>query len=126
MLHRVHVALDLGAFVSLRAVIRLIRDDQIYGSSLTDRDMVKMVTSNPADAIAWTDKVGRVKKGLYADLSVYTKKPGNAYRSVIDATERDVRMVLVGGDPLFGDEAMLHEVGLDAVGARAGARPGSG
>jgi len=80
---------------------------QVYGGSLTDRDMVKMVTSNPADAIAWTDKVGRVRKGLYADLAVYTKKPGTAYRSVIDATEKDVRLVLVGGDALFGDEPVM-------------------
>ncbi len=80
---------------------------QIYGNSLTDRDMIKMVTTNPADAIAWTEKVGRVKKGLYADLAVYTKKPGTPYRSIIDATEKDVRLVVVGGDALYGDEAVM-------------------
>ncbi len=80
---------------------------QAWSKALSDRDMVKMVTSNPADAIAWTQYAGRIRPGLQADLAVYTKKPGSAYRSVIDATEKDVKLVLIGGDPLYGDTAAM-------------------
>jgi len=82
---------------------------QLYHSVLKDRDMVKMVTANPADAIGWSGYVGRIKPGLYADLAVYTKRPAagrtavSAYRALIDAGEDDVRLVMVGGDPLYGD-----------------------
>lgn len=83
---------------------------QVYGNALTDRDMVQMVTTNPSDAIGWTGKVGRIKQGLAADLAVYTKKPGTPYRSVLDATEKDVRLVVVGGDPLYGDAAVMKKL----------------
>lgn len=76
---------------------------QAWGQALADRDMVQMVTSNPADAIGWSQYAGRIRAGLYADLAVYTRKPGSAYRSIIDATEKDVKLVLIGGDPLYGD-----------------------
>ena len=36
--------------------------------------------------------------------------PPSPYRSLIDATERDVRLVLVGGDPLEGDQALVDQL----------------
>src|SRR4051794_17666207 len=33
--------------------------------------------------------------------------PKNPYRALIDATERDVRLTTVGGDPLAGDVAVM-------------------
>jgi len=76
--------------------------------ALADRDLVQMVTTNPADAIGWTRFVGRIRPGLIADLAVYTKRSGSAYRSIIDATEKDVRLVMVGGDPLYGDLPVME------------------
>ena len=84
---------------------------QIYGKFFSDRDMLKMVTANPADAVGFTDKVGRIKAGLYADLAVYTKRStGSAYRAVIDGTEADVRLVVIGGDPLYGDATVMKKL----------------
>lgn len=83
---------------------------QAYKNAFTDRDIVQMVTSNPADSIGWTDKVGRLKKGLVADVAVYQKKPGSAYRAIIDATEKDVHLVVIGGDPLYGDAPVMKQL----------------
>jgi len=81
-----------------------LMNKQAYHSVLTDRDIIKMVTANPADAIGWTGYVGRIRPGLYADLAVFTRRTtGTAYRALIDGGEKDVRLVMVGGDPLYGD-----------------------
>ncbi len=80
-----------------------------------DRLIVDMVTRNPARAVRWQDQVGSIEPGKSADLLVITKPkqiskvgvPASPYRSLIDATERDVRLVLVGGDPLVGDMDLM-------------------
>jgi hypothetical protein len=56
--------------------------------------------------------------GKVADLFVITKPshghgpdlPPSPYRTLIDATERDVRLVLVGGDPLVGDRDLMDQL----------------
>jgi len=76
-----------------------------------DRLLVDMVTRNPARTVRWDDEVGSVEAGKTADLVVITPagrapregRTSSPYRSLIDATERDVRLVLVGGEPLAGD-----------------------
>jgi hypothetical protein len=81
-----------------------------------DRTLVEMVTRNPARTLRWTPYVGSVEPGKRADLLVITKAddaaarglPDSPYRALIDATEQDVRMVLVGGDPLAGDVGVMQ------------------
>ncbi len=96
--------------VELKVLDRL--NQQVWGNYFSTRDMVQMVTTNPADAIGWTKYVGRLQVGLYADIAVFTKQTASTdpYRSVIDATERDVRLVLVGGDPLYGDVTLMKKL----------------
>jgi len=80
-----------------------------------DRRIVEMVTVNPAKTLRWQDKLGSIEQGKFADILVFSAPdqppsetiPDSPYRSLIDATERDVRLVLVNGEPLAGDlEAM--------------------
>ena len=92
-------------------------DVGLAGESL-DRALVAMVTRNPAQAIRWDREVGTVEAGKVADLLVLsppagTPTPGSVgspYRSLIDATERDVQLVLVGGDPLAGSPALMKQL----------------
>jgi hypothetical protein len=84
---------------------------QAWRYFFSDRDMVQMVTSNPADAINWGKFVGRIRPGLHADIAVFRKRTGlPAYRSIIDATEKDVKLVLIGGDPLHGDVSLMEQL----------------
>ena len=86
-------------------------NQQIWGNFFSTHDMLQMVTTNPADAIGWTNYVGRLEVGLYADIAVFAKNAStDPYRSVIDATEKDVRLVLVGGDPLYGDVDLMKKL----------------
>jgi 5-methylthioadenosine/S-adenosylhomocysteine deaminase len=76
-----------------------------------DRLLVDMVTINAARAIRWDDQVGSIEVGKMADLLVISHPyppawpdlPPSPYRSLIDATEADVSLVLVGGEPVAGD-----------------------
>jgi cytosine/adenosine deaminase-related metal-dependent hydrolase len=81
---------------------------RVYTRPLTPRELVAMVTRNPARAIGWQRRVGRIVPGLRADLLVL--EPGGArdpYRRLVDATEADVALVTVDGDPLAGDVSTL-------------------
>jgi hypothetical protein len=66
---------------------------------------------NPAKTLRWSQNVGTIEVGKFADLMVIRKPnhpsteelPDSPYRNLIDATEKDVELVLVGGQPLAGD-----------------------
>jgi 5-methylthioadenosine/S-adenosylhomocysteine deaminase len=87
-----------------------------------DRSLVDMVTRNPALTLRDFDTIGSVEVGKNADL-LLIRRPSldngettpNVYRELIDATERDVRLVLVDGDPLAGDVGLMRQLkGRDA------------
>jgi 5-methylthioadenosine/S-adenosylhomocysteine deaminase len=80
-----------------------------------DRALVDMVTRNPARTLGWYDRLGSIEAGKIADLVLLRRPdhspahglPRSEYRDLIDATERDVRLVLVGGEPLAGEVELL-------------------
>jgi 5-methylthioadenosine/S-adenosylhomocysteine deaminase len=81
-----------------------------------DRLLVEMVTINAARAVRWDDRVGSIETGKVADLLIISDPhtpatphvPPSPYRSLIDATEADVALVLVGGVPVAGDIAIIE------------------
>lgn len=81
-----------------------------------DRTLVEMATRNPARTVRAFDRIGSVEAGKLADLLVIRRPaasptggmPDSPYRSLLDATERDVRLVLVGGAPLAGDVDLMQ------------------
>jgi len=80
-----------------------------------DKLLIEMVTTNPSKTLRWTNEVGSIEEGKVADLIVITKPthptapglPDSPYRNLIDATEKDVRLVLVNGEPLSGDVEVM-------------------
>jgi len=78
-----------------------------YDGLLSHQDIVEMVTCNPADAVCWTDFAGRIKPGIYADLFVISDPGGDPFAALVNATEDDVSLVFVGGDPLYGDSLYM-------------------
>lgn len=81
-----------------------------WGRVISDQELVRMVTLNPSIALGLDDKIGRIKAGYYADLAVFRKRGTDPYRSLIESIERDVRLVIVGGMPYYGDRALLAAV----------------
>ena len=62
--------------------------------------------------------MGEIAPGKYADVLVLKRPadsptggmPDSPYRNLIDATERDVHLVLVGGDPVAGDPGVMRSL----------------
>jgi 5-methylthioadenosine/S-adenosylhomocysteine deaminase len=83
-----------------------------------DELLVRMVTTNPAKTLRWNTHVGSIEAGKTADLMMITKPaqgppggiPDSPYRQLIDAGERDVHLVMVGGEPLAGDVKLMNEL----------------
>jgi hypothetical protein len=61
-----------------------------------------MVTTAPAKSLNWCNQLGSLRPGHFADLAVIAGATGTPYRSLINATEEDVLLTAVDGDPLFG------------------------
>jgi cytosine/adenosine deaminase-related metal-dependent hydrolase len=96
------------------------------GPVFTDLELCRMVTSNPGDAIASVAgaQVGRLQAGWLADVVVMRKRRVDPYRNLIVATEKDVRLVLVGGEARYGMASLMTAAGATnaaplTVGGRA-------
>jgi 5-methylthioadenosine/S-adenosylhomocysteine deaminase len=59
--------------------------------AFSDLQLCQMATCNPADALGWEERLGRLKQGLHGDVLVTTGRGGDPYRNLITAVERDVR-----------------------------------
>ena len=68
-----------------------------------------MVTRNPAHSLGWGDKFGSIEAGKVADLLLLRQSAAGAsvYSRLVEASERDVGLVLVGGDSLAGDPDLM-------------------
>src|SRR5829696_1877818 len=92
----------------------------LAGEATLDRALVDMVTRNPAQTMRWWSEVGSIEAGKHADLLLLRRPaktptghmPDRPYRSLIDATQRDVRLVLVDGAAVAGDLDALRSAGV--------------
>tara|TARA_B100000427_G_scaffold326206_1_gene334427 strand:- start:896 stop:3508 length:2613 start_codon:yes stop_codon:yes gene_type:complete len=89
-------------------------DENVLGDIFTDFEMLQTITTNVVDAIGWSGNTGRILEGLAADLVVLDTFEADPYRNAIEAIDPDIRLVVVGGLPVFGDvdimQAMDDEV----------------
>jgi hypothetical protein len=92
-------------------------NDMSLGGVLTDADLVEMVTANPGDTLAraWDVQVGRLVPGALADVAVFACVDADPWRAVLRATERHVRLVVVGGRPAYGNVSLLTAAGAKSV-----------
>jgi 5-methylthioadenosine/S-adenosylhomocysteine deaminase len=73
-----------------------------------DRDLVEMVTRNAARAVGWKQRTGHLAPEMAADLLLLRKTHRDPYRNLIDATEQDVELVMVGGVPVYGGVNLMR------------------
>ena len=82
-----------------------------------------MATCNPADAINWGDKIGRLKAGLHGDVLVTTDRLDDPYENLVRSIERDVQLVAINGQPFYGTTKLMKAAGAQrAEKALSGAR----
>lgn len=86
-------------------------EKQSKKKQFSDRQLCEMATANPADALGWGDKLGRLKVGLHGDILVTTDRGGDPYRNLIDSVERDVLLVAINGQPFYGTTTLIAATG---------------
>jgi len=87
--------------------------ERMYGEKLSDEQILKMVTVNPAKAFR-QKKMGRIEEGCIADLCVFRDRGKSPANSVVHGHLRDVLLVVIDGMPVYGDAA--YEDMFDALG----------
>ncbi len=81
------------------------------GKAFSDQELCEMVTCNPADALGWGDRLGRLKEGLHGDVLVTTDRGGDPYRNLITSLARDVIFVAINGQPFYGTTTLIKAAG---------------
>jgi cytosine/adenosine deaminase-related metal-dependent hydrolase len=82
---------------------------QADGAALEREDLVAAVTRNAAQAVGWGDALGTIEKGKYADLLVTDTLKDDPYENLINATEANVKLVVIAGYPRHGDAELMEQ-----------------
>ena len=75
-----------------------------YGTPIEPKRLVEMITTNPAQAIGWSVRAGKVAAGIRGDLVVVARRGLDPYADLVRATEEDIELVLVEGRAIIGRE----------------------
>lgn len=78
------------------------------GGLFSDEDICRMATCNPADAVGWGERLGRLRAGLHADLLVVARREEDVFRNLVTAVEADVRLVTINGYPMYGVDELMR------------------
>jgi 5-methylthioadenosine/S-adenosylhomocysteine deaminase len=99
-------------------VAELVNQESLH-NLFSNRELVEMVTVNPAKAIGWDDKIGRIAQGYFADVVVFERLDDrnndihqDPYLNLIKSTEGNLKLLIIGGRPRYGDPAIMHRLGL--------------
>ncbi len=79
------------------------------GSRFSDKQLVELVTKNPAMIAGISEYVGSIREGLYADLLIIDGDISQPYRALIEADAGDVQLVLINGIPLYGSLSIMEQ-----------------
>lgn len=72
-----------------------------------DESLWLMATRNAAAALGWDNRIGVLAPGRLADIAIFDARTQRDHRAVLEATPASVALVLKGGAPLYGDDALI-------------------
>ena len=78
-------------------------DDAHWNDRIDATALVKMTTTNAASVLGLSKTLGRIKQGMVADLFVVSGDRTKPYDAIVAATPKTVRLVMIGGEVLYGD-----------------------
>jgi 5-methylthioadenosine/S-adenosylhomocysteine deaminase len=76
----------------------------------SDKELVKMATLYPAQLARVDKEIGSLSPGLYADLLLIRKDSDDPYQALLHATPNQVRLVVIGGVPVYGDPDLMKKL----------------
>jgi hypothetical protein len=81
------------------------------GGELSAEELCAMATRNPADALGWSARIGRLREEPPRRVLVTTDRGGSPYRNLIESVERDVQLVAINGQPFYGTARLMKAAG---------------
>lgn len=79
----------------------------VNGGIFSVEELVAMATRVAASLLRWDSKVGTLEAGKLADLLVVRGKASAPYDSLINASETDIQLLMIGGVRRFGVSALM-------------------
>jgi 5-methylthioadenosine/S-adenosylhomocysteine deaminase len=95
-------------FQELRIAAKV--NEEQFAGAIPKASWIPMITANPAQALALSDKIGTLARGLKADITVLASQDPDATDSLLRTHLQDVQMVWVGGELLYGNAAVVQAV----------------
>jgi cytosine/adenosine deaminase-related metal-dependent hydrolase len=83
-------------------------------AEVPDADLVAMATRTPAALLGWEGSLGVLAAGAQADLLVVEDGPTaiDPYRTLLEAQENDLGLVIINGVPRLGRPALFEALGV--------------
>lgn len=108
------VTLALGTDWAASGSMNMLRELQCadslsqgwFGGAFTAQDLWLMATRNGAVAAMFDTQIGELKAGFFGDVAVFSGATKD-YQAVVSAGVEDVRLVLRGGQVLYGDADLV-------------------
>jgi len=79
-------------------------------STFSDREIIDMVTINPASALQLSDKIGSIAQGLVADIVIVDTRSQTGTDALFAAEPSRIGLVLRAGRPLYGDDVIIDSL----------------
>ena len=86
-------------------IARIVSDE--LGTVFSSEELVRMVTSTPAEILGWNGQVGTIKRGMKADLLILEGATKDPFDQLVAAMEDDILAVLIDGRPRHGRMGLL-------------------
>jgi len=87
---------------------------QAAGNVFDFEAIARAATVDAAAIAGWGEQLGTIEPGKLADLLVIDDRDDDVYENLVRATEREVRLVMVGGVARHGDTELMRAVGIPA------------
>jgi len=82
-----------------------------FGGYFSEEDIWRMATTNGALATGTYHAIGMLKKTYFADIAIFNGKEHKRHSAVTNAELADTVLVLRSGRPMYGDSALMSELG---------------
>lgn len=86
---------------------------EAQGIAIQAEFLAKAITANAYEVAGWGDYLGKIKQGYFADLTILDATHDDPWQNLLEATEANVRMVVIAGTPRYGDRELMQAAGID-------------
>jgi 5-methylthioadenosine/S-adenosylhomocysteine deaminase len=94
-------------------VAKLVSD--AGGGLFSDHELIAMATRDAAKILKWEKALGSLEEKKRPDLLVLDGNEGDPYQQLLNANERDVKLVFVGGRPRYGLRSLVTRLGGEGL-----------